>query len=275
MYAGIDIGGSKTLVASLDCNGVITQKIRFETPKNYDDFLSQLKDSVGRLKTREFTAGGVGTPGVMDKSRERVLWFGNLPWENISLQHDMEKILHCPVVVENDAKMAALSEAMMLKDEFQKVLYVTISTGIGLGLVDHQVIDTELGDAGGHSILIEHGGKLVPWESFASGRAIVERYGKKAQDIKDKATWHKIARDLCVGLIELIALMEPEVIVFGGSIGTYFDRFAAPLQSELNKYSTPLVSLPVLRGAARPEEAVLYGCYDLAKARFAYAEGII
>lgn len=265
MYAGVDIGGTKTLVATLDDNGVITEKIRFETPANYEYFLHELRFAVHKLEAEEFHAGAVGAPGKIDRIHGRGLRFGNLPWKNVPLHDDIERILHCPIVVENDAKLAALSEYMMVKDEFSKVLYVTISTGIGYGLVENGEIDTSMADLGGSTILVEHKGKLVVWESFASGHAIAERYGKMAQDIKDEKTWRAIVRDLKPGLLELIAVSEPEVIVFGGSVGTYFNRYKKLLHEELHKYKTPLLKLPELRAAARPEEAVLFGCYDLAK----------
>lgn len=268
MYAGVDIGGTKTLVAALDDNGVILEKIRFETPKSYDNFVDEFKKAAEALKHHDFRAGGIGAPGIIDRKRERVIWLGNLPWQDAPVDHDIEAILHCPCVIENDAKMAALSEAMMVKDSFRKVLYVTVSTGIGYGLVVDKKIDTNIGDRGGHALLVEHHGKMVPWESFASGRAIVERYGKRAEAIHDKETWTKIVRDLVPGLLELIAIAEPDVIVFGGGVGTYFERWGALLEAELSKYKTPLVSLPALRGAQRPEEAVLFGCYDLAKETF-------
>lgn len=269
MYAGIDIGGTKTLVATLDDDGVITQKIRFETPKNYDFFLHELRFAVHKLDEKDFHAAGVGYPATtMDRTHNIGINFGNLPWEKVHTQADVEKILHCPTVVENDAKMAGLSEAMLLKDKFQKVLYLTVSTGIGIGLVVNGTIDTSVGDGGGRALLVEHQGKYVPWESFASGHAIVKRYGKKAEDIHDAATWKHICRDLAVGIVELIALLQPEVIVVGGSVGTYFDRYDKILKAELEKYKTPFLPIPKLRAAARPEEAVLFGCYDLAKTTY-------
>ena len=169
------------------------------------------------------------------------------------------------MVFENDAKMAALSEAMLLKDEYAKVLYVTISTGIGFGLVLDGKIDTSVGDGGGRTILLEHNDALEPWESFSSGKAIVEKYGKRAEEIHDKKTWQAISRELAKGFIHLIAIMQPEVIVVGGGVGQYFDRFGHFLREDLRKYKIPIVKMPVIIEAQRPDEAVVYGCYDLAK----------
>jgi predicted NBD/HSP70 family sugar kinase len=275
MYAAIDIGGSKTLVASLDDDGVIQQKVRFETPQDYLEFLNKVEETLEQFGDFDFEAAGVGVPGTLDRKHGRVMHLGNLPWKNMPIQADMEDRLGCPVVIENDAKMAALSEAMMVKDEFRRVLYVTVSTGIGYGLVVDKVIDDKIGDAGGANLLVEHKGRLRVWEDFASGRAIVQVFGKMAKDINDEGTWETIARNLSVGLMELIAITQPEVVVFGGSVGHYFDRFNGYLQKELSKYQVPSLTIPVLRTAARPDEAVLYGCYDLAKSRYGGIHGLV
>ncbi len=272
MYVGIDIGGTKTLVAALNNEGVIHESVKFPTPQNYDDFLKELKKTLGTFKTQEFRAGGIGLPAtVLDRKHGRAVSFGNLAWRNVPVQHDIALLTGCPMVMDNDAKMAGLSEAMLLRDTFERVLYVTVSTGIGIAFINKCEIDDNFGDAGGKAMLIEHHGKLQPWESFASGHAIVDHYGKRAVDITDTDTWTKISRDLAGGLIELIALTEPEVIVFGGGVGTYFARFGVILADQLSHYDLPLITLPKLRGAQRAEEAVVYGCYDLAKRTYAHA----
>jgi predicted NBD/HSP70 family sugar kinase len=265
MYVGVDVGGTKTLVAALDNHGVIKEQHRFPTPKDYDEFVAELKKVAGEMEHGEFKAGAIALPGNIDRKHGRGIVMGNLPWKNVNAQHDAERIFDCPMALENDAKLAGLSEAMLLKDEFRKVLYMTVSTGIGYGLTLNGVIDTNVGDGGGKAIEVEHKGKLVPWESFASGRAMVETYGKRASEITDEETWRKVCRDLAKGMIQLVAILQPEVIVIGGGVGTYFERYGKILKEELKKYELPMVKLPALRQAQRPEEAVVYGCYDLAK----------
>lgn len=272
MFLGIDIGGTKVLVATLDADGVITEQARFSTPGDYNEFLQKLQETVASLTTKEFQAAGVGVPGVLDRDRGIGRKLGNLPWENVHIEADVEKIVDCPTVIENDAKLGCLSEAMLLKDKFRRVLYVTVSTGIGVGFVNDLTIDTNIGDGGGRAMLVEHQDKLVPWESFASGKAIVKRYHKPAREIEDEETWKAISRDLARGLMELIAITEPEVIIFGGSVGAYFDRYKDYLEAALKKFEIPLVKLPKLREAQRPDAAVVYGCYDLAKARYGRAD---
>jgi glucokinase len=270
MYVGIDVGGTKTLAAALNNEGVIVEQEKFPTPKKYDAFLVKLEQTLSHFEHHDFKAGGAGLPGTLDRKHGQIISMGNLPWKDVPILHDLEKLANCPFVIENDAKMAGLSEAMLLKDKFTKVLYVTVSTGIGYAVIDNQRIDTNIGDAGGKNILLEYRGKLMPWEEFASGKALAERYGKRASDITDEKTWRIICRYIAQGLIELIAVIEPEVIVIGGGVGSYFERYGKILEKELHKYKLPTTTLPKLMGAQRAEEAVVYGCYDLAKQVYAH-----
>jgi predicted NBD/HSP70 family sugar kinase len=148
-------------------------------------------------------------------------------------------------------------------------LYVTISTGIGTGIIVDQQIDPDFEDSEGGHIVLEHNGRRQIWEKFASGSAIVRRYGKRAQDITDAKTWHMIARDIATGLTDLSAVIQPEVIVLGGGVSNYYDRFGGYLEAEMARYNTPLTRMPEIRQAQQPEEAVIYGCYLFAKEKHA------
>ena len=271
MYLGIDIGGTKTLLACLDDSGVITESLKFPTPQDYHEFPAVLAENVAKLSTKEFIACGVGVPGRLDRKNGIGVAMGNLPWKDVPVRDDVQRIVGCPVVIENDAKLACLSEAMLLKDRFSRVVYVTISTGIGVGVVVNQKIEPNLLDAEPGKMPLEHQGKMVPWESFASGKAIVQRYGKMAKDIHDEATWRHIVHDIALGLIDVIAVVQPEVVVLGGSVATQFARFGGLLNEELQRYEVPLIPIPSVIPAARPEEAVAFGCYDLAKMTYGNA----
>lgn len=273
MYLGIDIGGTKTLVAILNNQGVIRHEVKFPTPQDYDKFKHELAATLAQLteaaKTSDFRACGVGAPGVIDHRRGRGLDFGHLPWKDVPILHDVERLVHCPVVLENDAKLAGLSEAMLVK-EFHRVLYVTVSTGIGAGYIVGQRIDPELaGNEPGHMIL-SHQGKYRRWEEFAAGSAIVRQFGKPMSDIHDARTLKTIARNIAIGLIDLTAVLTPDIIIIGGSIGTHFDKYAEYLQAYMEQYDNPMIQLPVIAAAKRPEKAVIYGCYDLARQTYGH-----
>jgi len=265
MYAAVDIGGTKTLIAVFDAHGKLLEKIKFATPEDYPEFISSLAENLAKLSHKDFKAAVVAAPGRIDRDRGIGLRFGNLPWREVPLQEDAAKVLGCKVRLENDVKLATLSEARLLEGEYDKVLYMTISTGIGIGLAVHGKLDPESIDAEVGGMLLENEGQLKRWEDFASGRAIVEKFGKRASEITDLADWYIIARNLAIGMTNVISSFTPDVIVLGGGVGTHLDNFRDRLVEELKIYENPLAPTPPIIKAQRPEEAVIYGCYELAK----------
>ncbi len=269
MYLAVDIGGTKTLLACFDDSQKLIKESRFPTAQNYNKFLEDFRHELGELGINDFRAGGVGMPGRIDRKHGRSITAGpNLAWRNVPIQADIEDIIKAPLAVENDAKLAGLSEASLIKDDFRKVLYITVSTGIGTGIIINGVIATDFADMEGGSMLLEHNDKLQKWESFASGKAIVEKYGKRAEEIADQAAWKEIARNLAIGFNNLIVVIQPDVVVVGGGVGQYLDKFYDYLMIELKKYENPVAPIPPIRVAKRPEEAVIYGAYLLAKQKF-------
>ncbi len=263
MILAIDLGGTKTLVASINRKGEITEHIKFPTPKDYQEFISELAKSVESLTTKKFVQCVMAAPGKIDRASNTVIAFGNLPWKNTPLAQDVMQKIGIPVVIENDAKLAGLSEAILLKT-YRKVLYITVSTGINGVLVIDGKIDPATQDAEYGQMLLEHEGRLTRWEKFASGSAIVARTGRRASEITEKSDWYIIARNIAIGLIDVIAATTPDAVVIGGGVGTHFEKFAAPLKNELTNYENDLIRVPPLFGAQRAEEAVIYGCYELA-----------
>lgn len=266
MYLAVDIGGTKTLLAVFDDDGTITQQHKFATPSEYPAFLVALHDNFAQLGI-SVSKAVAAVPGRLDRVAGTVSGYGTLPWPPASIRDDLQKALgDIPVRIENDAKLAGLSEGILLKDEFRKVLYITISTGISNAIIIDGVIDPDFLDSeGGQMLVPDDTGTLKQWEDVASGRAIVAKYGKRASELDDPIAWQEIAHNLAVGIIDLITVIQPEVIVFGGGVGAHFEKFEQPLQAQLKELANSLTPVPPLRVAQHPEEAVLYGCIELMK----------
>lgn len=265
MYAAVDIGGTKTLVAVFTEEGNIEEQIKFPTPENYEVFISKMADIVDKLSTKEFQAVSAAAPGVIDHKEGYFIAGGNLKWKHTPLQQDLEKLFNTPVSLQNDAKAAALGESRAAGPKYETVVYVTISTGIGIGVCVNGKLDHTLLDAEPGRMNIEHGDSMAPWETIASGKAIVAKYNKRASELDDPAAWKYISRNIAKGLLTIISIVQPDLIVFGGGVGSHFSKFEKPLLAELKKYENPLAPTPVIKMAEHPEEAVIYGCYELAK----------
>ena len=119
----------------------------------------------------------------------------------------------------------------------------------------------------GGQMMLEHDGIIKTWESFASGRAIYDTYKKFARDITSKRVWNVISKNIAQGLLALWPVLRPEMIIVGGSIGTYFDRYGEQLNGILREYLG--YRAPLVVQSPRPEEVVIYGCYYYAIDRLA------
>ena len=231
MILAIDVGGTKTLVASFTVDGKATEQFKFPTPHDYQQFLIELEKSVASLTTKKFIRCVIAMPGKIDRVHGVAVAFGNLPWHDIPIVADMSKMLNIPVTVENDANLAGLSEAHMIK-QYRKVVYITVSTGIGGVMIIDGKIDPNTEDAEYGQMLLEHDGVLTRWEKFASGSAITEKFGKRASDITDSGDWYIIAHNIAVGLIDVIAAVTPDAVVIGGGVGSHFEKFGERLLRE-------------------------------------------
>lgn len=128
------------------------------------------------------------------------------------------------------------------------------------GKIDPDFLNFEPGQ-----MVFEHEGQMRQWEDLASGRALKERYGKMASEIEDPAIWEEYSKALVTGFENLLATVQPDVVIIGGGVGAHFEKFKGFLAEGLGNINNPLVPVPPLLKAHRPEEAVIYGCYEYIK----------
>jgi glucokinase len=261
MLVTVDTGGTKTLIASFEKNGDIGEMIRFPTPPNQDDYVALLRkilqDTYAHLPVEALV---VGLPGIVKDGV--AVWCNNLGWKNFDAQQALAGVLgDTPVIIENDANLAGLSETRILEPTPISSLYVTVSTGIGTGIITNGHIDPGLRHSEGGRALVEFDGVIREWESFASGQAIYQAYGKYARDITSQRVWNQIADRISRGFLAAIPIIQPDIVIIGGSIGSYFEKYGNQLEAILQEKLPPHIVCPRFVQAKHPEEAVIYGCY--------------
>jgi glucokinase len=261
MLVAIDTGGTKTLIAGFTHDGRLAKTIRFSTPARAEDYTSLLRTTLQKHFGHEtIDAVVLALPGVVKDGI--AIWCSNLGWTNFDAKKALGSTLgSAPLFVENDANLAGLAETRVLDPIPFSSLYVTISTGIGTGIITGGVINEGLRYSEGGHVLVEFDGTVRKWESFASGKAIHEIYGKFARDITSKRSWQQIADRISRGFLVMIPIIQPDIIIIGGSIGTYFARYDTYLKALLREKLPLHISCPPLIQAKHPEEAVIYGCY--------------
>ncbi len=261
MLVAIDTGGTKTLVAGFTHDGRLDKTIRFSTPARVEDYASLLRTTLEQhFSDQKIDAVVLALPGIVKDGV--AIWCSSLGWSNFDAKRVLGDTLgNVPFFVENDANLAGLAETRALDPVPFSSLYVTISTGIGTGIITDGLINPGLRYSEGGHALVEFEGAVRQWESFASGKAIHETYGKFARDITSKRSWQQIADRISRGFLAMIPIIQPEIIIIGGSIGTYFTRYDSYLEALLREKLPPHIPCPPLVQAQHPEEAVIYGCY--------------
>ena len=260
MLVTIDTGGTKTLIALFNTDGKVVESVKFPTPRDPKDYVKELVDNVSKMiEHDQITAVGLALPGIIEDGT--ALWCPNLGWKDVAVQRMLEEHFSAPIYVNNDANLAALAETRMRDADYKRSIYLTVSTGIGMGLILDGDIHPSLTNTEAGHMMLEYEGRLREWETFASGKSIVSTYGKFARDIHDTKIWRQIADKISRGLITIIPSFNPEIIIIGGSVGTYFDRYGEALRKSIASHLNKNIPMPKIEQAIHPEEAVIYGCY--------------
>ena len=265
MIVVIDTGGTKTLISSFGRNGKMGESIKFPTPSQPKEYVRLLKEVIRNTFSNDNVEVIVlAFPGAIENGV--ATWANTLKWSNFHVAKELHDLLPgVPLLIENDANLAGLAETRALNPVPVSSLYITISTGIGSGICINGDIapGLRLGEAG--QALVEYKGRVQPWEDFSSGHAIVKVYKKLARDITSKRTWRQISDRISRGLLVAIPILHPDVIIIGGSVGTYFHKFGDTLEGILIDDLPKHIPCPKIVRAQHPEQAVIYGCYYYGK----------
>lgn len=273
--AGIDIGGTKIAVAIASPGGEIIARHRFATnaARSPYEALEQIFVELERLTNQQRTlvrAIGMGCPGPLDFDRGVVTSPPNLPlWRAFPLRALVETRLHVPVVLDNDANAAALGEHLYGAGRgFSDLVYLTISTGIGGGIITDQRVVHRWGEAG--HITVQPGGDRCGCgargclEALCSGTGIARRAQEEilsgrasrltemapeirqitAKTVADAAragdevaseVWQDTIRFLALGVGSIMALLAPQAVILGGGVVAGAGEFLLrPLREELD-----------------------------------------
>lgn len=245
-YMGIDIGGTNLRAAVISDKGEIieTFKVKNETEKGAEYNLNKIADVLkNKWSKYNISKAGVGCPGPLDLKKGMILNPPNLKdWGSFNIKDYLTEKLGIPVKVNNDANVAGYAEAVAgCAKDAESVFYITISTGVGGGLIiDKKIIN------GAHSQCAEIYNMIINEDDYvqpglnksslegqcsgvniariASSVKKAELTTKEVFDLyedKDEEIVHVIDRwvdNIAVGIADIIAVVDPEVIVLGGAV---------------------------------------------------------
>lgn len=198
---GVDIGGTKVLGGVVAPDGEVLAQTRRPTPaQDPTGTLIMIYDVISELiAAHKVDAIGIGAAGWIDAARSTIMYAPNLAWRDEPLRDHIASRFNVPVVVENDANVAAWAEfrfgaARAASDSM--VLY-TVGTGIGSGIVlGGNLVRGAFGVAAeiGHTRAVPDGlvcgcSRRGCLEQYASGSALVRYARAAAKEAPDKAEY--------------------------------------------------------------------------------------
>src|SRR5712691_4354131 len=221
---------------------------------------------------------GIGFGGPVDFERQQtVLSTHARGWRNFDLPHYAENLLGVPVLMDNDANLGALGEAIhgAGKDGARPLFYLTLSTGIGGGIVldssrVYRGADSWAGEIG-HVTIQPDGpeclcGARGCLERLCSGLWLERDFGQPAHELMRNAEFvERYVVNLAAGLKTVVMLLNPARIVVGGGIAKAGEALFAPLRAELRRQVTGWsgARLDVVP-ASLGDDGVLWGALALA-----------
>jgi len=228
MIAGIEMGGTKTVVALGEADGTVREEWRFPTTDGPGTYAAAI-DWLRERGTPE--AIGVAAFGPVSVTRARKDYGSMLKtpkpgWSGFSILGALAQAFPAArIEIETDVNAAALAEA----GEFENLAYITIGTGIGAGvLADGRLLHGAVHPEFGHWFPRRAGGDdfegVCPFhfdclEGLASGPAMTRRWGKEPKDLlEDAEAWDFETHYLAEAVITLLAVVNPERVVIGGGV---------------------------------------------------------
>jgi glucokinase len=277
VYVGLDIGGTKFLAAAANSEGDILRTARADTPVDLAAGLALLEAMVRDVAQGEpIQAIGAAIGGPLDWRSGVVSPLHQPQWRDVPLKAIVEQTWSCPFSVDVDTNVAALGEYYIGRETAGRFLYLTLSTGMGGGLlIDGKVYR---GTRGEHP---EVGHQSIPYrcahpervrcecgvpdclEALVSGNGIRRVYGKAPAQL-DRAEWAEVAYNLGQGLRNLAAIYLPDVIVLGGGVAIGGGENLLGETRRVLAEHLRLVPVPEIRLSRLGRETALRGALVLA-----------
>lgn len=275
---GIDIGGTTCKIGLIGTSGILHDKCEILTNLSnngqhiIEGIWKVVNEQLNRLNIpKEAIIGiGVGAPGFINHQQGIVYESVNIGWENYPLTEELSRLSQLPVVLENDANVAAFGEHWQGAGKgTDHLLMITLGTGIGGGIIaDGDILSGASGAAGeiGHLTINPNGvqcncGRIGCLETMVSSRGIIRQALNKAKQYPGSSlgrlhrengkitvpdifylasVGENLSRKIIDHVVDIIGftlsqlaiVVNPTCIVIGGGIS----KAGKPLETGIKKY---------------------------------------
>lgn len=273
VVAGVDVGATHVSVALGDLCGELLahDSTALEVADGPEAVLGWVSGSVRRLLDdlpgSRLAAVGMGLPGPVEHSTGRPRNPPIMPgWDGYDVPGRVQRDHDVPVLVDNDVNIMALGERDVAFPHVEDLVFVKVATGIGAGIISGGSLQRgaqgTAGDLGhvrvaGHDDVVCRCGNLACLEAVAAGPAVAAALRARGvtatttQDVVDLARGgdlttvqevRRAGRDLGEVLATLVNLVNPSVLVVGGSLSAAGEHLLAGIREVVYQRSLPLAT---------------------------------
>lgn len=293
----VDVGATHVNIAVTDLNGTVLAERRLsqDVADGPDAVLDRVVSEGTKLLRRagrgtEDLAGiGIGLPGPVEHATGMPVKPPIMPgWDGFDVVRHVQRSLPVPVLVDNDVNIMALGEQASYWPEDGNFLFIKVATGIGAGIISSGQLqrgaDGTAGDLGhvrvprGDNVLCRCG-NYGCLEALASGPAVAQSLtlqGVTADDGGDVLrlvaegnlqaiqALRQAGRDLGDVLATVVNLLNPSVIVIGGSLGQAGEHLMAGVREVVYRRSLPLATTHLRIGLSMAgDQAAILGASQM------------
>jgi len=280
---GVDLGGTNLRIAAVDDQGTIGEKVAISTnvalgrDHVLDDMCGGIEQVLEKSKNPANLLGiGIGVPGIIDMETGSLRGSPNLPgWAGYPVRAEIERRLKTVVILENDAKAAALGEKWLgAAKDYDDMAMITLGTGVGGGLVMGGAVWHGMNGMAtefGHTTVVPDGhpcgcGNHGCLEQYASATAMLRmareaiadnpngalaraeqadpKFSSKTVynlamqgDADAKKVFDRVGRALGIVLSSLVNSLNLPIYVVGGGASSAWDAFSPAIFEEMRKRS--------------------------------------
>lgn len=284
IFGAIEAGGTKMVCAIGKEDGTIIDKVSIPTttPKE------TIPKIIEYFRDKDIKAIGIGCFGPVDVKKESptygyILDTPKTAWKNFDFLRSIKKELEVPIGFDTDVNGSCLGEITFGSSKgLDNVVYVTIGTGIGVGIsINDQLLHGMLHSEGGHILIKKHKADTYegncPYhgdclEGLAAGPAIEKRWGKKAVELeKNDEVWEIEAYYIAQALVNYILILSPRRIILGGGVMNQKQLFPLirnevkeMLNNYLNVQELKELEQYIIPASLNGDQGIM-GCIELAK----------
>jgi len=280
---GVDAGAHKVSAIFADLDGTVLSRARVSVPPDTSPRrrLAMVERAIGdclaaaNFDIEQLSAVGVATTGLVDERGVVTLATGIPGWAGVNLAGHVGGVVGCPVVVENDSKLAALAERWRGAAEgSNNMVYILAGMRTAAGLIIGGELHRGFSGAAGEIGMLPEARWSVAQERllrYASTGAGAEAASSDfARDVFDSAragvpaalkAVRLYVRELAVGVSALVLALDPELVVVGGGYSQSGEVLLEPLRQELAKRC---IRSPTVVASTLGDEAPAFGAVRLA-----------